>query len=371
VQVRILENRIWLLAFIAMVLKILLFIYFKWFNEGVDSLFGGGNDADYYNNYALGYNPATGNPVVFAANYWPVILRFLNENELYNREVLSQILFVMSLTLTPYMYYKMIKIQANEMVMAGSFLLIIYQPTLFYLTVDIYRDVLMFTILFFSFLLYKKILESNQERVRVRAYFFIYLGLAYFLYLMRSYLGFAMALTPFVYLILMKTRTYLKTWIIIYFVALVLINVSGAFDQILMYREHFVILDRGASTLGIGLLDKGPIMFVFYYIYSILGQLFGLYLANIFSIVVFILETVPFIVALIYVIKNIKFMNKFAIFLLTFFTIYTTVWLLGNDNLGTAVRLRIPSYLIIFASMLIIYQTKVVLGYEKIKRTKL
>ena len=58
-------------------------------------------------------------------------------------------------------------------------------------------------------------------------------------------------------------------------------------------------------------------------------------------------------------------------FLITFFVIYTTIWLLGNDNLGTAVRLRIPSYLVIFASMFIVYQTKIVLGYEKIKRTKL
>ena len=64
-------------------------------------------------------------------------------------------------------------------------------------------------------------------------------------------------------------------------------------------------------------------------------------------------------------------MNRFVSFLLTFFVIYTTIWLLGNDNLGTAVRLRIPSYLVIFASMFIVYQTKVVFDYEKIKRTKL
>ena len=363
-KVNISEKRIWLFVFIALLFKITYFIYYKWFITG--TVFGGGNDADYYNAYALGAD-------YVAVNFWPIILRFLNEMGYYNRNVITWITFVTSITLQPYVYYKMVKIQANEIkpVMAGSFLLIIYYPTLFFLTVDIFRDVLMFTILFFSFLLYKKILESNQVRVRVRAYFFIYLGLAYFLYLMRSYLGFAMALTPFVYLILTKTRTYLKTWIIIYFVALVLINVSGALDQILFYRESFVIHSRGGSTLGIGLLDKSPIMFVLYYIYSILGQLFGLFLININSIFVFILETVPFVVALIYVLKNIKFMNKFAIFLLTFFTIYTTVWLLGNDNLGTAVRLRIPSYLVIFACMFIIYQTKIVVGYEKIKRKKL
>ena len=369
-RVTISTTRIWLLVFIAMALKIVFFVYYQSFIEG--TVFGGGNDADYYHNYALGYDAITGRPVDFAANYWPVILRFLNENELYNREVLSLILFVMSLTLTPYIYYKMIKIQANEIkpVMAGSFLLIIYYPSLFYITLDIFRDVLMFTILLFSFLLYKKVLDSNQVRVRVRAYFFIYLGLAYFLYLMRSYLGFAMALTPFVYLILTKTRTYLKTWIIVYFVTLILVQNFGGFDEILNYRERFVIYGRGGSTLGIGLLDKSPIMFIFYYIYSLLGQLFGLFLVNINSIFVFILETVPFILALIYVFKNIKFMNKFAIFLLTFFTIYTTVWLLGNDNLGTAVRLRVPSYLVIFACMFIVYQTKIVVGYEIIKKKK-
>tara|TARA_B110001454_G_scaffold123337_1_gene115119 strand:- start:60 stop:1118 length:1059 start_codon:yes stop_codon:yes gene_type:complete len=348
-------------------LKIVFYIYYKLFYEiSIEgTLFGGGNDGDYYNNYALGY-------VDFAANYWPVILRFLNENELYNRDVIGLILFVMSLTLTPYLYYKMVKIQANEIepVMAGSFFLISYYPTLFFLTMDIYRDVLMFTILLFSFLIYKKILESNLVGVRV-AYFFIYLGLAYFLYLMRVYLGFAMALTPFVYLIFSKTKRYFKTWIIVYFVTLILVQNFGGFDEILNYRERFVIYGRGGSTLGIGLLDKNPIMFIFYYFYSFLLQFLGLFLININAIFVFFFETIPFILAFIYLFKNVKFMSKFVIFLLTFFTIYTTIWLLGNDNLGTAVRLRIPSYLVIYACMFIIYQTKIVVDYEKIKRKKL
>ena len=60
-------------------------------------------------------------------------------------------------------------------------------------------------------------------------------------------------------------------------------------------------------------------------------------------------------------------MSKFVIFLLTFFVIYSTIWLLGNDNLGTSARLRIPSYLVIFACMFIVYQTKIVAGYEMIK----
>ena len=84
---------------------------------------------------------------------------------------------------------------------------------------------------------------------------------------------------------------------------------------------------------------------------------------NFSSILVLILESVPFIFALFYVFKNIRFVTKFASFLLVFFVIYTTVWLMGNDNLGTAVRLRVPSYLVIFACMFIVYQEKVKLAF--------
>jgi len=98
--------------------------------------------------------------------------------------------------------------------------------------------------------------------------------------------------------------------------------------------------------------------------------LFGLFLVSRNSIIVFLLESVPFILTFIYLSKNIKFMNRFVSFLLTFFVIYTTIWLLGNDNLGTAVRLRIPSYLVIYACMFIVYQTKIVVGYEMTKRKR-
>jgi hypothetical protein len=188
---------------------------------------------------------------------------------------------------------------------------------------------------------------------------------------MRPYLGFSLALTPFVYLIFSKTKRHVKAWIILYFVTLILVKNFGWIDEILIYREGFHKYGVGGSGMGVRLLDKGPIMFLFYYLYTLVGQLFGLFLVSLNSIIVFFLESVPFILTFIYLSKNRKFMNRFVSFLLTFFVIYTTIWLLGNDNLGTAVRLRIPSYLVIFASMFIIYQTKVVFGYEKIKKTKL
>ena len=111
------DNKIWLLVFILVLIKIVFFIYFKWFMPR--TVFGTGNDADYYHSYALGFGNV-------AVNYWPVILRSLNEMGLYNRNIITFISFVTSVTLLPFIYYKMVKIKADEikLVKAGSYFLI-------------------------------------------------------------------------------------------------------------------------------------------------------------------------------------------------------------------------------------------------------
>lgn len=362
-KIKISENRIWSFVIFAFVIKILLFFYYKW-NLSDVSLFGGGNDADYYHLYALGYYE-------LIVNSWPVILRFLYQNGLYGREIYSLIFFALSVTLLPYLFYRLVKIRDHEIkpVKAVSFFLVIFYPSLFYFTLDVYREIIMFTFTLISLIIFKNILDSNKltntlARKLKNFYFLIYLGLAYFLFTLREYLGFALFLSPFVYWMLLKTKKYAKTWIITYFVVLILIKISGGLDQILLYRQEFT---EGGSTLGIRLHDKNPIMFLIYYLYSIVAQLFGLFLINTNSIIVFAIEGIPFILAFIYIFKNKKYINNFVAFLLVFFVIYSTVWLLGNDNLGTATRLRIPSYLVIFACVFIVYQIKVLVSYEMIK----
>ena len=129
------------------------------------------------------------------------------------------------------------------------------------------------------------------------------------------------------------------------------------FDALFVYRSS-IGFEKGGTTLGLDMINKDPVTFLIYYLYSVFGQLFGLFFVNKSAVLVFFLESVPFIVALVYLFKNIKFMTRFSSFLLVFFVIYTTVWVLSNDNLGTAVRLRVPSYLVIFACMFIVYQVK-------------
>ena len=127
------SKNLWLLVGVVLMLKILFFLYLTLLFEG--NLFGGGNDSHYYHAYAVG-------DVNHAANFWPIILRFLNEIGLYNRTLVSLVLFITSIVLTPYLYYKLVKDRDYSIkpVKAGAVFLIVYYPTIFFLTIDIYRD---------------------------------------------------------------------------------------------------------------------------------------------------------------------------------------------------------------------------------------
>ena len=99
-------------------------------------------------------------------------------------------------------------------------------------------------------------------------------------------------------------------------------------------------------------------MFFPNFILSTLGQLFGLYITNPFAVILFLIESVPFVFMLVYVIKNIKLADSFIRFLIIFFVLYASVWLIGNDNLGTAVRLRMYNYLAIYICFFYILRIK-------------
>ncbi len=107
-------------------------------------------------------------------------------------------------------------------------------------------------------------------------------------------------------------------------------------------------------------------MFIPNFILSLLGQLFGLYITNPIAIVLFLIETVPFFFMLVYVIKNIKLADNFVRFLIIFFVLYASVWLIGNDNLGTAVRLRLYNYFAIYICFFYILNFKHKLKYQQV-----
>ncbi|MGJ8758470.1 hypothetical protein ACSFV5_14470 [Acinetobacter sp. HC8-3S] len=173
------------------------------------------------------------------------------------------------------------------------------------------------------------------------------LSFVYLLYGFRPYLGFGFLIALLFWKIKLNARKTLFLGFA-YLMTLFFLNFYGYLDPLTTYREGFT--DNAdvssGSTLGIDFSD--PIMFVPNFILSIFGQLFGLFFVNPLSILLWIVESLPFIFMFFYIIKNIKYANAFIRFLLVFFVAYGSVWLIGNDNLGTAVRLRMFNYIVVY-----------------------
>lgn len=335
------------LIFMLIFIKISVFLCIK--NEVFNITLGGGSDADYYNGYAVGYFDV-------AVNIWPVILRYFNNIGLYSRELTSYFLLFLNIFSIPALIIKLsgLNFKSNQKYYFYSILVCLIYPTLFFYTFDIYRDVFMVFSFLVGCLIVKKLLYSLNFTSFI-FYYLLAILMGFFLLALRPYLGYAFLLSLFLWKVkFTKNRLYFLT--ILYFIVLFLANYLGFFESLTEYRSGFEE-GEGGSTLGLDF--SNPTMFIPNFILSFLGQLFGLYITNPFAMVLFFIETIPFFLMLVYVIKNIKFADGFIRFLVIFFVLYGSVWLIGNDNLGTAVRLRMYNYLVIYVCFFYILRIKV------------
>lgn len=325
-----------------------IFFYFLIKNDYISFGLGGGSDAGYYHEYALGY-------IDLAVNFWPVILRFLNDFGFYSRDGISYLFLFINLFIIPFIVAKLsgLNFKKDQKYYLYSTLLCVIYPTLFFYTFDIYRDVFMVLTFLVGCLIVKKCL-SRSNFISFSYFYILAILIGFFLLALRPYLGYAFLLALVLWKIkLTKKRIFL--FAILYFVALFIANYIGIFDSLTEYRSGFEE-GEGGSTLGLDF--SNPVMFIPNFILSTLGQLFGLYITNPLAIILLLIETFPFFIMLKYVIKNIKMADSFIRFLLIFFVIYGSVWLIGNDNLGTAVRLRMYNYFAIYISFFYILNLK-------------
>ncbi|MEQ1150326.1 hypothetical protein [Acinetobacter johnsonii] len=300
--------------------------------------FGAGSDANYYHSYAIG-------ELDFATTIWPEILRFFNDLSLYNRDFFSFLLFFISLLIIPYLTIKLtglniIKEQKNWLLL---FFIIGVYPTLLFYSTDIFRDTFMILIYLVILSLVKNIFFSKS--LLNKFIFFIFLfPCIYLLYSLREYLGLSILLSLFLFRInFNKKKLFIYT--ILYLLVLFLLNYMGFFSSLTEYREGFEEVG-GGSTIGLNF--SNPILFIPNLILSFLAQMFGLYITNPLSLLIFFIETLPFLLCFFYIFRNIKYQDNFIKFLLLFFLIYASVWVIGNDNVGTAVRLRMFNYFAIY-----------------------
>ena len=167
-------------------------------------------------------------------------------------------------------------------------------------------------------------------------YFILSICFGIFLYKLRPYLGFAFLISLIVWK-LKLTKLRISFIFFLYMIILFIANYFGSFSCLLEYRSLFsdTAMNSGSSML----IDFSNYkFFLINYIESAIYQLFGLYIINIKLFFVFVVESIPFIYMLVYVILNIRFTDKFSRFLIIFFVVYGTIWIIANDNLGTAIR---------------------------------
>ena len=345
---RISNKAIFICIFALIFIKTLIFLSVK--NSLFNISLGGGNDADYYHAFAV---YATSDDK--AVNIWPVLLNYLNNFGLYSREIISFFLLLLNLFFIPFLVAKLsdLSFKFNQKNYLYCLLICLIYPTLFFYTFDVYRDVFMVL----SFLIGCGVVKKSLSSSGFIAFSFFYILAIFvglFLLALRPYLGYAFLLALILWKIkLTKKRIFF--FAILYFIVLFIANYIGVFERLTEYRSGFEE-GEGGSTLGLNF--SNPMLFIPNLMLSTLGQLFGLYVTNPFAIILLLIETAPFFAMLVYLVKNIKLADGFVRFLIIFFVLYASVWLIGNDNLGTAVRLRMYNYLVVYICFFYILKVK-------------
>lgn len=343
---RIPNNGILLILLMIFLFEIIFYIVVK--SDLAFSGFAQGGDADYYHGFAIG-------SINLVVNIWPEILRYLNNNDLYSRLILPFIFLFFSLVFIPLIVNKIAdnSFRYRQKYYLYLYLLCLIYPTLYFFTFDVYRDVFMVVCFLIGCLFVKKALNSSNALIFI-IFFILVLLVGGALTALRPYLGVGFIGALFIWNIKF-TKKRLVVLFFLYLLILFSANYVGIFDSLTEYRSGFEEGENG-STLGLDF--SNPIMFIPNFILSFLGQMLGLYITNPLAVILFLIETIPFFFMLIYVIKNVKYADKFVRFLIIFFVLYGSIWLIGNDNLGTAVRLRLYNYFAIYISFFYILNLK-------------
>lgn len=341
-----------IMFFVAFGLKLCLFVIL--FSTDID-IFGVGADSDYYHGYAIG-------EYKYAVNLWPIILRKLNDIYLYDRFFVSVLLFMLASISIPILVGRIVMDdwfltnRKRQLLYWNSLLVLSLYPSLFYFSTDIFRDVLMVYLFVVSIYFVKKSISSKSHIHK--AYFsVITLGISTLVFFLRPYLGISIALSTLMYPLVRIRKKNIYLYIILYLVLLATTYEMGFLDLLIQYRDGFESV-TGGSTLGISLQGKSVLEFFFLFFVSFSAQILGLFFPNFSSILVFFMESLPFLLAFRFIGRNRHLLSRFCCFLIVFFVVYTTVWVIGNDNIGTAVRLRIYSYLAILVVFVRVYIVK-------------
>lgn len=308
------------------------------------NVYASGNDGELYHRYAVGL-------INHASNLWPKILRFLHNLGLYHRSTISFLMFLTTLTIIPALALAIIRTECPSSLRGAIsvkkvriyiLLFIVAYPSTFIFSLDIYRDIMMLNVLLLCLFTVQKFL--TQKGIKRYLFLFIFFYLSYVALGLRVYLGAAIIGSFMCFAFLNWAQVSGKRLLFGVIMALVLAHQMGWLDLLILYRGEDGF-ETGSTTFGIGLVGVNTVNFIMLVCLSLLYQVAGFYITGPILLFIFLAESLPVLGMIRHILRYAKFISPFGYYLLTFLIVYTFVWVIGNDNMGTAMRLRIPTYI--------------------------
>lgn len=333
---------IFLMLFVAKLMAFLLVAF-----QGLDLFgllnLGAAGDGNYYDAYARG-------EVEAVTSLWPILLRALNDWGLYDRKGVALALFLLGAAGVPWLVGKLVRGGASTRRVGAqsawfAAMLVSLYPTLFFYTLDLYRDAFMLFLFLTALVAFQTAILSASP-LRKTIWLATYLLIGAVLYLIRGYLGFSVLTAwPLASLLgrIRLSTTNVVLLAVSYLTAVYLGHHLGLFAPLYAYRS-LEVFEEGGSSFRLGFHHTSGLQFMGTFLLSFLFQIFGLYLTSWKALVLFLVETVPFMAMISSIWKRRLLLDGFSRYLIIFSLIYATIFVLGNDNLGTAARLRMFIY---------------------------
>lgn len=223
---------------------------------------------------------------------------------------------------------------------------------------SIYRDIWIYS--FYIVSVYYSLNVIYNKRNKLYSMICLLVSI-YLIYQFRKYAAMSFIVSIIVYFIankfkLLKNKKFFSFFLlifcIIYYKFFKEFEISGfSLAKALDYRFDSIELYSGGSNMNIRLNQSNLFFFIVNYIHSYLGNFVGplpWYIKGSSMSIIFILETIPMMYILFNIFKQRKLLNNIEKYILYHSFIWIGIIAITNDNVGTATRLRVISWLLLF-----------------------
>lgn len=346
-------------------------------NEGVTiRLFGGGDDGLFY--WIQAQNVASGREAVLTSIY-PLIIGYIvkitGAETVYVIRLFNYLGFILLVLFSIKLVEQQFSIETNGLesksINVSKVLLLlaflVYPSLQMYANLSIYRDIWIYTLYVVSTLLAIRLMFFKRKRM---IYIPVFLFSLWLLGEFRDYALMAFILAAAIYFIYKKALFFMKPLGFAFFLALLFGSyytvgmdfrvpiVDMTLRGALNYRHGGISTYAGGSQMWISLEQPNYPLFLLHYIYSYIGNLIGPLPWHIYgfsTLIVFFAESTPMAFILRFLWRTRSLLSDMQRYILLHAFTWASLIAITNDNIGTATRLRLVSWILILIVFVVVY----------------